>query len=81
MKASRFFKVTYDKANNTEGFLVVKASDEENALGNAKANCFTGRNFRNAIEVEEQATFSQKHPNGRGGTTCAWCGMKTKKLR
>lgn len=66
---SNYYSVVYDKANGTTGTMVVKATNEINAVGNAKANCFTGRNFRDAKQVEKQTTFAQNHPNGRCGKT------------
>lgn len=48
---SKVFNVTYTKAIGGNGTLQVKARNEAEALKNAKFLCFTGRDFRNAVEA------------------------------
>ncbi|MCI1681457.1 MAG: hypothetical protein LKI39_02750 [Bacteroides sp.] len=67
MKATKYYKVSYDKKVGGKGTMVVKAMSENEALRNAYNNCFTGSNFRDPVEVEKQDTFSELHPNGRCG--------------
>ena len=67
MKATKLFKVTYDRKVGGEATMIVKAVNQDNALTNAYKCCFTGKNFRNPVEVENGDTFSSLHPNGRCG--------------
>lgn len=64
----KYYEVTYDKRIGGTGKLVVKALNETESLRNAVNCCFTGSNFREPVEVEEQETFAQQHPNGRCGS-------------
>jgi proline racemase len=48
------YKVTYDKFIGGEGFILVKAETESQAISNAKNLCATGKNFRNATETTEE---------------------------
>lgn len=59
------FKVTYTKRNNENGSLLVRAIDVKQALSNAKDLCFTGSDFRNAIETDEQ--YSKPRKQGFAG--------------
>lgn len=52
MKA-KIFIVEYTKAIGGVGRLFVKARNENEALSNAKNICFTGRDFKNAVETSE----------------------------
>lgn len=45
------FKVTYTKKIGGEGIIIVKSANEYAAISHAKHLCFTGSNFRNAVEV------------------------------
>lgn len=54
MKTSKTYSVSYDKKNGQSGTLFVLAMNENEALKNAKNCCFTGSNFRDAIETSEQ---------------------------
>lgn len=47
------YKVTYTKAIGGTGSILVKASDEVQAIANAKNLCFTGRDFRDAVVTDE----------------------------
>ena len=47
------YNVTYTKKIGGNGAILVKAENETNALRNAKDLCFTGSDFRNAIETNE----------------------------
>jgi len=48
------YNVTYTKAIGTNGVIMVKARNEKEALSNAKNCCFTGSNFRDAVETTQQ---------------------------
>ena len=48
------FKVTYTKANGNEGTILVKATNEAEAIRNAKNNCYTGSDFRNPVVTDEK---------------------------
>ncbi len=52
MKTRKFYKVAYTKAIGGEGIITVKARNENEAVANAKDNCFTGTGFRVLNEVE-----------------------------
>lgn len=54
------FKVTYTKKIGREGAILVKANDGQQALKNAKFLCFTGSDFRNAIETDEEYSKPRK---------------------
>jgi hypothetical protein len=60
MKAIKTFIVTYDKKNGQTGILLISAPNEKQALNNAKNCCFTGRNFRDAIETDEKYVSPSK---------------------
>ncbi len=47
------YKVTYTKKIGGENTIIVKALSENQALKNAKNLCFTGHDFRNAVETNE----------------------------
>lgn len=47
------YKVTYTKKIGGEGSIIVKARSEEEAISNAKHLCFTGRNFKDAVQVDD----------------------------
>jgi hypothetical protein len=49
----RTYKVTYTKKIGGENTIIVKAENENQALKNAKNVCFTGSDFRNAVETNE----------------------------
>jgi len=51
MKATKAFQVTYTKRIGGNGTIIVKAHNEDAALSHAKNLCFTGSDFRDAIEV------------------------------
>lgn len=51
MKATKAFEVTYTKRIGGNGTIIVKAHNELAAISHAKYLCFTGANFRDAIEV------------------------------
>ena len=53
LKKMNTYKVTYTKKISGEGSILVKAENESQALKNAKYLCFTGSDFRNAIETDE----------------------------
>lgn len=53
MKNSKTFLVTYTKKIGVESFVIVKASDEKEAIANAKQHVFTGYDFRNPIVVDD----------------------------
>jgi hypothetical protein len=53
------YRVVYDKKDGA-GEIVVKANSEAAAVKNAKALCLGGKNFRDAIEVEEGASSAGK---------------------
>lgn len=71
MKAIRYYEITYDKKVGGVGTMVVRAMSPQEALKYAAFCCFTGRNFRDAKEVEKQPTFSELHSNGRCGSNRA----------
>ena len=48
------FKVTYTKRIGGEGTILVKAQDANQAIKNAKYQCATGSDFRNAVETDEK---------------------------
>lgn len=52
MKNSQTFRVTYTKKIGGESFVTVKASDEKEAIANAKQHVFTGSDFRNPVVVD-----------------------------
>ena len=47
------FKVIYTKKIGGEGSILVKASDERDALNTARDLCATGTDFRDATETDE----------------------------
>lgn len=49
---AKCFEVTYTKKVGGEGTIIVKGTNEEHAIKNAKFLCFTGSDFRNAKEVD-----------------------------
>ncbi len=51
-KTTKKFEVTYDKEIGTAGTIIVGASNEKEAISNAKNLRYTGKNFRNPIRVE-----------------------------
>jgi hypothetical protein len=55
------FRVVYDKKGGEVGEIVVKAVSEADAVKNAKALCFGGKNFRDALEVDEGAHSAHSH--------------------
>ena len=57
---TRYFLISYTKANGQQGTLNVKGNNEANALGNAKFGCFTGRNFQIVDEIEKCDTINRK---------------------
>ncbi len=59
MKAN-YYKVSYTKANNENDTLIVKARNEIEALKNAKNVCYTGSNFQNPVQTEEQTSFAEQ---------------------
>lgn len=48
------YNVTYTKRIGGEGLIIVKAENEHMAYANAKNNCATGSDFRNAIISDEK---------------------------
>lgn len=54
------YKVSYTKANGEKSTLIVKARNESEALKNAKNVCYTGTNFHNPIQTDEQITFAEQ---------------------
>ncbi len=52
MKTRKFYQLAYTKATGNEGLLNVKARNENEAIANAKDNCFTGSNFKVIREIE-----------------------------
>ena len=48
----KFYQISYLKANGENGFINVKARNENEAISNAKDNCFTGSNFSVIKEIE-----------------------------
>jgi len=52
MKAQRkYYEVSYTKAIGSKGILNVKARNEQEAIANAKDNCYTGSNFKVIKEI------------------------------
>ncbi|PUZ21822.1 hypothetical protein DCC81_24860 [Chitinophaga parva] len=47
------FNVTYTTAKGTQGSIIVKARNENEAISNAKNACATGRDFRDAVQSKE----------------------------
>lgn len=47
------YNVTYTKAKGLKGIIMVKARNQKEALSNAKNCCFTGSNFRDAVETNK----------------------------
>ncbi len=54
MTTQKTFNVTYTKAIGTIGTILVKASSQKEAIIHASSSCFTGTDFRNAIETTEE---------------------------
>lgn len=52
-KNTNTFKVTYTKAIGGEGYILVKAANQDQALKHAKNLCATGEDFRDAVPTEE----------------------------
>ena len=52
----KFFEVSYTKKIGGLGTMIVKGTDEVNALSNAYMLRFTGRDFKIVKEVSEQPT-------------------------
>lgn len=50
---SKTFQVTYTKAIGGEGTIIVKSPTAELALKCASSSCFTGKDFRNAVETTQ----------------------------
>lgn len=48
------YRVTYTKRIGGDNTILVKANNEVDALSNAKNNCATGTNFRDAAETLEE---------------------------
>ncbi|MDM1399001.1 hypothetical protein HX049_17855 [Myroides odoratimimus] len=62
---TKTFKVIYTKKVGGVGSILVKANNEEQALTNAKDLCFTGSDFRNPVETEEE--YSKPREQGFQG--------------
>ena len=62
LSSKKAFKVTYTKKVGGDGTIIVQAPNEEKAIINANQHCFTGKDFRDAIEVpfEEYTTPSKQ---------------------
>ena len=52
------FKVGYTKKIGTPGEIIVKATNEKDAIGNAKFNCHTGSDFYLIGLADEKANAS-----------------------
>lgn len=63
---SQTFDVTYTAQNGKEKHILVKAENESEALQHAKYNCYTGKDFRNAIITKED--YSTPRNNGYQGS-------------
>ena len=49
---AKVYEVTYTKKVGGNGTILVKADSKKRALKNADYLCFTGSDFRNAVEVD-----------------------------
>lgn len=47
------YKVNYTKANCQNGTIIVKAENQQQAIVNSRNCCFTGFDFRNAVETTD----------------------------
>lgn len=63
---SKAFKVIYDKAIGGIGSIIVRSPNEYGAIKCASDLCFTGKNFRNAIEVPLE-TYTKPNKQGFQG--------------
>lgn len=66
MKTVNTYQVTYTRAIGDINTIIVKARNENEAINNAKYNCFTGSNFREAKIVD--VTYSTPRNNGFQGS-------------
>jgi hypothetical protein len=65
-KASKTYKVWYDKRVGGVGHVIVKAQDPNQALKNAKYSVATGSNFRNPKKVDGR-TYKKPRKQGFAG--------------
>lgn len=59
------FKVTYTKKIGGNNTILVKAANSTEAISNAKHLCFTGKDFREAIETND--VYSKPRTQGFAG--------------
>lgn len=63
---SKAFKVTYTKKIGGNGTIIVKAHNEDAALSHASYLCFTGSNFRDAVEVPLESYIKPRKQGFQG---------------
>lgn len=66
-KATKTYKVWYDKKVGGVGSVIVRAQDPKQALKNAKQHVFTGSNFRNPRKVDGR-TYTKPRKQGFMGS-------------
>lgn len=67
MSSNKAFQVTYTKKVGGNGSIIVKANNEDKAISNAKYLCFTGSDFRDAVEVPIES-YSKPRKQGFQGS-------------
>lgn len=63
------YSVNYTKKNGANGTIIVKGSDAANAITNAKHLCYTGSNFYNPIEIDENEYVKPRQQGFAGSLT------------
>jgi len=63
---NKAYQVTYTTAMGKENTIIVKTNNPDAVLSLAKSSCFTGEDFRNAIEIPLQNYIKPTHQGFAG---------------